>query len=615
MPSDVDDRLGRGRQLAMRLGQDRLEFVRLSEERTRLEAARTSALAAVEQAGGKRTDSEAKLKQAEQSLAEALAERDRRRHASLVDELRRELTAGGACPVCGLEVEHPLECKAIVAPADDDVAKLERRVTKLRTEASRAAAEALVAETERDRLAALAAEVVGQVDRQRAQVAVLETDLGRVLPTPSRNGSVEKAFVQWSEEVRQMRERLERIDRNEAILNEKLAGVERSRTATTAALAEVGAEIRDGEQRLLEVERSLKSLDAEIATITTHADPRQESEEIGRTIEARKSAQARSRKEEAVRAQAMEVARAERDRHREERAKAAARAAESATRAEDSLRGAGFQNAVSARRVLRSATDLDALDAELAAFHRDLDAVRRRAGELDVAVAGPPIDAGRVAALEAQVQASERESQDLFARLGRQDEESRRLERELLRQEEVERDRSATSRTLTVYRQLVDDLRSDRFQAYMLEETLAELVRGASQQLGRLTSERFGLCFEEDQIRVVDLDNAGEVRSADTLSGGETFLASLALALELSAQVQRAVGAVSLDCLFIDEGFGSLDPDSIAVVADSIRGLQVGGRMVGIITHLPDFIEQFDQRVFVEKSAGVSSLRVEIGEA
>jgi DNA repair protein SbcC/Rad50 len=145
----------------------------------------------------------------------------------------------------------------------------------------------------------------------------------------------------------------------------------------------------------------------------------------------------------------------------------------------------------------------------------------------------------------------------------------------------------------------------------MLEETLAELVRGASQQLGRLTSERFGLCFEEDQIRVVDLDNAGEVRSADTLSGGETFLASLALALELSAQVQRSVGAVSLDCLFIDEGFGSLDPDSIAIVADSIRGLQVGGRMVGIITHLPDFIEQFDQRVFVEKSAGVSSLRVE----
>ena len=293
--------------------------------------------------------------------------------------------------------------------------------------------------------------------------------------------------------------------------------------------------------------RSLESVDAEITTITTHADPRQESEEIGRKIESLKSAQARTRKEESDRAQAMEVARTERDRHRKETATAATRASESAARADESLREAGFPDAASARTVLRSAPDLDAQDAELTAYRRDLDAVRHRARELDVAVAGPPIDAGRVAALEAQVAAGERELKELFGRLGRLEEESRRLERELIRQEEVERDRTRANRTLTVYRQLVDDLRSDRFQAYMLEETLAELVRGASQRLGDLTTGRFGLCFEEDQIRVVDLDNAGEVRSADTLSGGETFLASLALALELSAQVQRAVGAVSLD--------------------------------------------------------------------
>ena len=60
---------------------------------------------------------------------------------------------------------------------------------------------------------------------------------------------------------------------------------------------------------------------------------------------------------------------------------------------------------------------------------------------------------------------------------------------------------------------------------------------------------------------MLDGENAGERRSADTLSGGETFLASLALALELSEQVQRAAGAVNLDSLFIDEGFGTLDPE------------------------------------------------------
>jgi len=87
---------------------------------------------------------------------------------------------------------------------------------------------------------------------------------------------------------------------------------------------------------------------------------------------------------------------------------------------------------------------------------------------------------------------------------------------------------------------------------------------------------RYGLDYIRDQIVVIDRDNASERRSTDTLSGGETFLASLSLALELSAQVQHAVGAIHLDCLFIDEGFGTLDPDTLRVVADAVRSLQVG---------------------------------------
>jgi DNA repair protein SbcC/Rad50 len=324
LPGDIDDRLERGRRLATQLGQDRQEFVRRSAERTRLEAERSTALAAVEQTSGKRRDADAKLKQAEQAHAAAVAERERRRHATLVDELRRELQAGSECPVCGQNVDHPPTCSAVVAGAEDEVAKLERRLTKLRSESSRAAAEALVAETERDRLAGLAAEVVSQVERQREQVAALEAELGRVLPKASANGSVEKAFAVWSEDVRRLRERLAQIDRDEAILTEKLAGVTRSRTATTTSLAEIDAEIRDGEQRLVEIEQSLKALDAEIATITTHADPARESEDIGRTIEARNLAQARTQREEATRAQAMEVARIERDRHRTETATALA---------------------------------------------------------------------------------------------------------------------------------------------------------------------------------------------------------------------------------------------------------------------------------------------------
>jgi exonuclease SbcC len=162
-----------------------------------------------------------------------------------------------------------------------------------------------------------------------------------------------------------------------------------------------------------------------------------------------------------------------------------------------------------------------------------------------------------------------------------------------------------------VYHALALDLRSDRFQAFLLEETFAALVHDASAQFVRLTGERYGLDFVDDCIRVIDNDNAGERRGVETLSGGETFLASLALALALSGQVQRAVGAVRLDSLFIDEGFGTLDAETLRTASDGIHSLQAGGRMVGVITHLPALQDEFDQKVSVTKEGGVSSVRVE----
>ena len=107
---------------------------------------------------------------------------------------------------------------------------------------------------------------------------------------------------------------------------------------------------------------------------------------------------------------------------------------------------------------------------------------------------------------------------------------------------------------------------------------------------------------------VVDHDNAGETRISDTLSGGDTFLTSLSLAL--SEQDTRAAGVVHLDSLFIDEGFGTLDPETLAVVSETIQTLQIGGRMVGIITHIPEFRDEFSQQVLVTKHQGHSTVEV-----
>jgi exonuclease SbcC len=159
--------------------------------------------------------------------------------------------------------------------------------------------------------------------------------------------------------------------------------------------------------------------------------------------------------------------------------------------------------------------------------------------------------------------------------------------------------------------QLAKDLGSSEFQQFMLRETVLELVERASDRLLRLSAERYALVVHDDEFYVRDNDNAGAERPATTLSGGETFLTSLALALELSEQVQRAAGAVRLDSLFVDEGFGSLDPEALNVATEAIESLQAGGRMVGVISHVPELTRRMPKRLLVRKTSGGSSIELE----
>ncbi|HEX7839581.1 MAG TPA: SbcC/MukB-like Walker B domain-containing protein, partial [Kofleriaceae bacterium] len=177
------------------------------------------------------------------------------------------------------------------------------------------------------------------------------------------------------------------------------------------------------------------------------------------------------------------------------------------------------------------------------------------------------------------------------------------------------RDQLARARTEhAIHDQIAADLRTDQLQAYLLEGTFREIVQGASVRLRELSAGRYTLDYAHDDFFVVDHDNARERRRADTLSGGETFLASLALALQLSEQVQRAAGAVRLDSLFIDEGFGTLDPETLATVSDAIQQLGRGHRMVGIITHVQDLTSALPARIDVIRGPDGSKVQI-ISEA
>lgn len=152
-------------------------------------------------------------------------------------------------------------------------------------------------------------------------------------------------------------------------------------------------------------------------------------------------------------------------------------------------------------------------------------------------------------------------------------------------------------------------------ERYVLQAYFKEVLAAANVQLARLTNDRYQ--FEIDQghhgagtkwngleVNVYD-DNAGKTRSARTLSGGESFMASLALALALCQIIQEQRGGISIDALFIDEGFGSLDQ---AALTDALRSLEEleGHRMIGIISHVTELEEQIPDQLVVTSVNGRS---------
>ncbi len=161
-----------------------------------------------------------------------------------------------------------------------------------------------------------------------------------------------------------------------------------------------------------------------------------------------------------------------------------------------------------------------------------------------------------------------------------------------------------------------NDLRLS-FQRYMLAAYLDDVLVVASARLSAMTDQRFTLHRRQrgDKRRALGLDlevadaYTGARRPVSTLSGGETFQASLALALGLAEVVQSHEGGVKLDTVFVDEGFGSLDPDNLAAALDTLIGLQTGGRLVGIISHVADLREQIEARLEVTTTRAGSQAR------
>ncbi|MFF9168260.1 MULTISPECIES: AAA family ATPase [unclassified Streptomyces] len=536
--------------------------VRAARERDRL-AAETEAAAA-------------EVRRAEQetlAAKEHWLEVKERRLDGIAAELAARLADGEPCAVCGA-TEHPAPARKdaghVDREAEDAALAAYQQAQQRRDEAERrhgavrealAAAGAEAGDDPLDRLTREADEIerlFGQARRDASALHAAQEELRRAeQERERRSADRQQAAVRVAERVGHR----ERLERERALLEEELAHA-RGTAASVAARA--------------------AQLERRAALLTDAA--------------------------EAVRA-AEDAAQRLKD--------ADARLADAAFRA-------GFDTPRDAAEALLSDADHRALQRRLDAWQAEEAAVRALLAEADAAAAAQQPPADVAAAERAATDAAERlraaaSARDAAARrcaeLDRLSAHAAQGVRRLAPLRE-EYDRVARLAALTAGTS-ADNERRMRLESYVLAARLEQVAAAATARLQRMSSGRYTLVHSDDRtgrgrsglgLHVVDAWT-GRERDTATLSGGETFFASLALALGLADVVTDEAGGVRLDTLFIDEGFGSLDDQTLDEVLDVLDSLRERDRSVGIVSHVADLRRRVHAQLEVVKGRTGSDLR------
>lgn len=226
--------------------------------------------------------------------------------------------------------------------------------------------------------------------------------------------------------------------------------------------------------------------------------------------------------------------------------------------------------------------------------------------------------AGRTATPQ-DIQVLEQQMQEIKAALSRHEQikgeiraQLREGEKRYQQNRQDQQELEQVQRQQQLYETIVSDLGTRNLDEFIYKRIMDKLLQEGSAELLRMSDGRY--CFalaplaagKEEELVILDAWNAQEPRSLKTLSGGETFLASLALALALNSYLS---GQVHLGSMFIDEGFGTLDPETLNFAAEAIEALQASGKFIGLITHIPELAERFEHRLEIQKSVNGSRVK------
>ena len=211
-----------------------------------------------------------------------------------------------------------------------------------------------------------------------------------------------------------------------------------------------------------------------------------------------------------------------------------------------------------------------------------------------------------------EVQSEER---DVLQDIGRQETRIEQVTANIELARKLRGDEKTHRDSARLAKDLASLLRIDALPSFIREEALRRLAEDGSRRLGEISGGRYEFAVDGQDFLIVDKWNGGESRSVRTLSGGETFLASLALALALADQLPTLGGHTaghSLESLFIDEGFSHLDEQTLNTVASALEILgEDRRRLIGVITHVPALAERMPARITVHKSQTGSTVTID----
>ena len=286
----------------------------------------------------------------------------------------------------------------------------------------------------------------------------------------------------------------------------------------------------------------------------------------------------------------------------------------------------GFEDRADLDAATLGDEELQALVDEVRAYGEELASVRRSVAETAAKLEGK--ERPDVAALEEALAARRQAYEGAEAAWTEAQARSAELGRAWTRFEEIERsqaelrEKTAAAKRLsdTANGQLTGRARVD-FETFVLQSIFHQVLTVGNHHLHHMTAGRYSLHLRMDdsasarglELDVSDHASGGEMREVRTLSGGEGFMASLALALALSEIAQQQSGGAELGALFVDEGFGSLDDRALAQVVEILRDLQQDDRrMVGVISHVDALKRSIPVQLLVEPTDRGSRIRVSL---